>query len=305
MLNKTQNYIRAAGVIALCGNALLAVLKIVFGLTSQSSALVGDAIDSFSDVALSVITLVAAGISAKPADKEHPWGHTKAETVGTAFIAFTLFFMGGQLAVNSVIKLVSGEVPPMPSIIAAVIAVVSIVCKLLLALSQYYFGKLSGSKMVKANAKNMASDVLLSLGVLVGLIISYFTGSGLADAVISIFIGAWIIKTALSIFMDASADIMDGASGSGEYQTVFDAVKSVSGAGNPHRARMRKMGGFWDIDIDIEVDPSLTVSQAHIIACNVEDEIKGRLENVFDIMVHVEPRDDKTEESFGLSEENL
>jgi len=305
MPTKTQRYIRAAGVIALCGNAALAVLKIVFGLTSQSNALVGDAIDSFSDVAISLMTLIVAGIAAKPADKEHPWGHSKAEAVGTAFIAFTLFFMGGQLAVNSITNLVSSEASPMPSMIAAVIAVVSIVVKLLLALSQYYFGKLSGSKMVKANAKNMASDVLLSLGVLVGLVISYFTKSGMADSVISILIGAWIIKTALSIFMDTSVDLMDGATGAGEYKTVFDAVKSVEGAGNPHRARMRKLGGYWDIDIDIEVDPSLTVSQAHVIACSVEEEIKSRLENVFDIMVHVEPRDDKTEESFGLSEDNL
>ena len=305
MSNKAQNYIRMAGVIALCGNGVLAVLKIVFGILSQSNALIGDAIDTFSDVALSIMTLVVAVIAVKPADKEHPWGHAKAEAVGTTFIAFTLFYMGGQLAVNSITALMSGEVPPQPSFVAAVVACVSIVVKLLLALSQYYFGKLSSSKMVKANAKNMASDVILSLGVLVGLVISYFTHSGLADSVISILIGVWIIKTALSIFIDTSIDLMDGASGSGEYQLVFDAVKSVPDAGNPHRVRMRRMGGFWDIDMDIEVDPKMSVLCGHKIACRVEEEIKVRLENVFDIVVHIEPRDDKTEESFGLSEESF
>jgi cation diffusion facilitator family transporter len=156
--------------------------------------------------------------------------------------------------------------------------------------------------MIKANAKNMASDVVLSVGVLIGLAISTLTGSGLADTIIAALVGAWIIKASIGIFQEASLELMDGSEGMESYTTVFDAVRAVEGAERPHRARMRRVAGFWDIDIDIEVDPSLTVSEAHEIATKVELEIKRRLESVFDIIVHVEPLNDDSVEGFGLSE---
>jgi divalent metal cation (Fe/Co/Zn/Cd) transporter len=102
---------------------------------------------------------------------------------------------------------------------------------------------------------------------------------------------------------------MDGSSGPESYRAVFDAVHSVIGAKNPHRTRMRRIAGLWDIDIDIEVDPHLTVEEAHKIATNVERAIKDRVEGVYDIMVHVEPtgdsKDHKSEEGYGLREEEI
>jgi divalent metal cation (Fe/Co/Zn/Cd) transporter len=102
---------------------------------------------------------------------------------------------------------------------------------------------------------------------------------------------------------------MDGGSGAASYQAVFDAVRSVEGAGNPHRTRLRRIAGLWDIDIDIEVDPKLTVREAHRIATAVERAIKERIEGgVYDIMVHVEPTGDSKrgkEEGYGLREEEL
>jgi cation diffusion facilitator family transporter len=155
--------------------------------------------------------------------------------------------------------------------------------------------------MIRANAKNMVSDVLLSASVLIGVLASNIFGSGAADTVVAVLIGGWIIKTAVGIFLEASLELMDGGEGPESYQAIFDAVEAVDGASNPHRARMRRIAGFWDIDLDIEVDPELSVSEAHLIATRVEEEIKGRLENVFDIMVHVEPRDDCSDEGYGLS----
>jgi cation diffusion facilitator family transporter len=303
--NDKTKFIRIASIIALAGNTALAALKIGAGFLTGSAALIGDGIDSSSDVLISVITLAVVGIIAKPADKEHPWGHGRAEIIATAFLSFALFFMGGQLILTSALKLISGGATEAPSAAAAIAALISIAGKLLLAWSQRRLGDLADSPMIRANAKNMASDVLLSAGVLVGLIVSNFMASGLADAVITVLIGGWIIRTAIGIFLETSLELMDGGKGMESYQVIFDAVHSVPGAGNPHRARMRHIAGFWDIDLDIEVDPELTVSEAHDIATRVEKEIKSRLENVFDVMVHVEPRDDDASESFGLSEAEL
>jgi divalent metal cation (Fe/Co/Zn/Cd) transporter len=101
---------------------------------------------------------------------------------------------------------------------------------------------------------------------------------------------------------------MDGSAETGAYEAVFDAVHSVPGAGNPHRTRMRRIAGLWDIDIDIEVDGDLSLRAAHRIATQVELAIKDRLEGIFDIMVHVEPSGDHHRgdaEGYGLSEEEI
>lgn len=302
--NKTR-LIRIAALIAIIGNAILATLKIVVGALSQSAALVGDGIDSSADVLISTITLVVARIISKPADAEHPWGHGRAETIATVFLSFIIFFAGAQLIVTSVPNLFSAEQQAVPSFLALAVTLISIVGKILLAFSQQVLGKRAGSAMVKANAKNMASDVLISVGVLIGLVISALTGSALADTIIAILIGAWIIKTAVGIFLEANLELMDGNNDMEPYRAIVDAVDAVEGATNPHRARMRKVAGHWDIDLDIDVDPYLTVEEAHDIAVQVETQIKQRLEDVFDIMIHIEPRGDCTDEAYGLSESQM
>jgi cation diffusion facilitator family transporter len=174
--------------------------------------------------------------------------------------------------------------------------------KALLAWSQYAFGKKAGSAMLRANAKNMTADVLLSGGGLAGLFISIRLQFGAADAIMAILVGLWVIKSAVGILMEVNLELMDGAAGTGSYQAVFDAVRSVEGAGHPHRTRMRRIAGLWDIDLDIEVKPSMTVLEAHWIAHKVEKAIKERVEGVYDIMVHVEPAGNIENESYGLSE---
>jgi len=304
-IDKKTKYIKLAALIALLGNVILASMKIAAGIFSQSNALVGAGIDSSTDVLISIITLVVVKILSKPADANHPWGHRKAETIATAFLSFIIFFAGAQLIINSLTDLIAGVETPLPPPIAIIVLIISVVGKILLAVSQYILGKRADSAMIKANAKNMASDVLISLGVLVGFAVAHLTGSGLADSIMAILIGFWIIKTAISIFADANLELMDGNSDMESYRIIVDSVNAVEGASTPHRARMRRIGGFWDISFDINVDPNCSVAEAHVIVSNVEKEIKQRLGNVMDIMIHVEPHGDNSAEGFGLSENEI
>jgi cation diffusion facilitator family transporter len=159
--------------------------------------------------------------------------------------------------------------------------------------------------MTMANAKNMTADILISLGVLVGFAIAYLTGSGHADSIMAIFIGVWIIKTAVGIFLESNLELMDGNDNIQQYQIIVDAVNAVEGASNPHKARMRCIAGYWDIDLDINVSPDISVLEAHKIASAVEQEIHKHLGNVFDIVIHIEPYGDDAAEAFGLSENEM
>jgi cation diffusion facilitator family transporter len=298
--------IKTASLIALAGNLALGVLKITAGLMGRSLAVLGDGIDSLVDIAIALMALVVSRVVSRPADQGHPWGHGRAETVATALLALLLFFAGGQLIINSAGRLITGgagEIPGRPALLAAL---VSIVGKTLLALVQYHFGRKADSPMLRANAKNMGGDVILSAGVLAGLGLSIGSGIAAIDSVTAILVGLWVIRSAVGIFIEANLELMDGSTGTEAYQAVFAAVHTVPGAGNPHRTRMRRIAGLWDIDIDIEVAADLTVSAAHRIATQVEDAIKARVEGIYDIVVHVEPAGDHGQgEGYGLSEQEI
>ena len=299
--------IKIASIIALLGNFFLSALKIVLGVQSGSLAVLGDGIDSGVDVLIAIMSLIVAGIISRPADQDHPWGHGRAETVATTLLACTLFFAGGQLILNSAQKLLSRREIEIPEASALIATVISITGKLLLAWSQYLFGRRAGSAMLKANAKNMAADVIISAAVLLGLVLAEWFGMGSIDLVAAIVVGFWVIKGAVEIFLEANAELMDSA-GKESYQAVFDAVRAVDGAGNPHRTRMRRIAGRWDINIDIEVAPDLSVREAHRIANRVERAIKARVEGVYDIVVHIEPTGDHAVtpgEGFGLTEAEM
>jgi divalent metal cation (Fe/Co/Zn/Cd) transporter len=109
--------------------------------------------------------------------------------------------------------------------------------------------------------------------------------------------------------MEVNLELMDGSQSQAQYRDIFQAVKSVPGVARPHRARMRRIASQWDIDLDIEVDGKMTVNQAHKLATDVENAIKARIDNVYDIMVHVEPcgahEESDANEAFGLSESSL
>jgi cation diffusion facilitator family transporter len=303
-IKRRASLIQVASITAILGNFALSALKISVGLRAQSLAVVGDGIDSGVDVFIAIMSLVVARVISRPADAGHPWGHGRAETVATALLSLTLFFAGGQLILSSVQNLLFGKVMEIPGAPALIVTAVSIAGKLLLAWSQYLFGRKTGSAMLRANAKNMAGDVLISVAVLLGLFLSRLFNRGIIDSAVAILVGFWVIRQAVGIFLEANAELMDGSS-IDSYRAVFEAVRSVEKAGNPHRTRMRRIAGLWDIDIDIEVNPDITVREAHAIATEVEFAIKSRVEGVYDIMVHVEPVGDSGKhEGFGLREEN-
>jgi cation diffusion facilitator family transporter len=259
------------------------------------------------DVLIAIMSLIVARVIMRPADAGHPWGHGRAETVATAVLSFLLFFAGGQLILNALTAIINGESREVPSATALIVTTISIIGKIALAWSQYLFGKKAKSAMLIANGKNMAGDVVISVGVLAGLGFSLLFKLSIIDLIAAVLVGLWVIKAAIGIFLEANTELMDGGSGKESYKKVFEAVAAVPGAGNPHRARMRKIAGHWDIDIDVEVNPNLTVREAHTIATNVEQAIKANIDEVFDIMVHVEPAGEGQfdHEGFGLSEDEL
>ncbi len=303
-----SHYIRVAGVIALAGNALLAAIKILFASLSHSLAIMGDGIDSSTDVLIAIVTLVISGIIARPSDKGHPWGHGRAESTATLVLSFIIFYAGAQLILQSLTNIVRGEAGGQISGLAVVAALISIAGKVLLAALEQHYGKIADSEMVKANAQNMKSDIILSAGVLVGLAAAEFFHKPILDPIVASLVGCWVIKNAIEIFKQVTLELMDGNTDNSLYKKLFAAAYSVPGVTNPHRARIRKMASLFDIDLDIEVDPQMTVYDAHELTEQVEEAVRREIPDVYDIVVHVEPAgsdNHQRQEEYGLRPENM
>ena len=296
--------IKVAGVIALLGNAVLALIKLLFAYLSGSLAVMGDGIDSGTDVLIAIVTLVIGSIIAQPSDKEHPWGHGRAETTATMALSFIIFFAGSQLVVQSASRLIRGNIASENSHLAVTAAIISIAGKSVLALLQYHYGKLAGSDMVKANAQNMKNDIVMSAAVLLGLFLSALFNCPAIDPALALLVGFWIIKNACALFCQMNMELMDGNSDDSLYTRLFEAASSVEGVKNPHGARIRKIASHYDIDLDIEASPFLTLFEAHELSEQVEEAIREAISDVYTVTIHIEPcgsDSHQRQEQYGIS----
>ena len=301
-MTREQKIIRASWW-AIIGNALLAFLKLTAGFISGSFAVIADGIDSVSDIASSLVVLLAARIMARPPNMRFPYGYNKADTVATKVLSFVIFFAGAQLAYSSIRILATGGSVEIPGKLAIWVTLISIVGKLLLTLLLNRTGKKEESTMLLANARNMRNDILLSLSVLISLIFTVALKEPIIDRVIALLISVFIMFEGFRIFMKTNIDLMDGIDNTEVYNNLFKSIHAVEGAHNPHRVRARKIGHYYMVNLDIEVDPELSVKEAHDIARNVETSIKSNLHNIYDVMVHVEPLGNSEEdEKYGISE---
>ena len=303
--SREQRIIRASWN-SIIGNAFLSVIKITAGFLSGSMALVADGVDSASDIITSLITLITARIISKPPDLKYPYGYEKADTIASKLLAFIIFFAGAQLAISTIQRLISGQKPEIPAMFAIIVACVSIIGKQFLAYYLTRVGKNSDSEMLKTNARNMQSDVVISSSVLMGLVFTHILNLPILDLITALAVSVWIMYVAIRIIIKSGYSLMDRIDDPAIYKSIANAVACVPGAFNPHRIRARKMAHFYVIDLDIEVDGSLSLFQAHEITHEIENNIKAQIPNIYDVIVHVEPLgDDSSNEVYGVSGKDL
>jgi cation diffusion facilitator family transporter len=299
--------IKIASWIGIIGNGLLAIFKIAAGSMDSSLSVVADGIDSAGDVLISLMTLYIASLLIKPPNIKFPYGYGKAEQNATIVLAVIIFFAGAQLAISSISRLIDGTYGEMPGKLAITAIVFSIIIKIILARYQMHIGKKTESSMLLATAKNMQGDIVISCSVLAGIIFTHLFQLPVLDLIFAILVSLWVIWIAIKIFLETNLELMDGNIEKSVYENVFKIVESTPGVRNPHRMRIRRAGHKLMINIDIELDGNMTLSNAHKISHIVEKNIKDGLEHdVFDVVIHVEPYGDKIkEENLGISKEGL
>src|SRR6056297_4283623 len=155
MTEKRNQQIKFASWVGIIGNSILAVVKIFVGIISGSFAVIGDGIDTTTDILTYFITLVAARIMNKPPDYKFPYGYNRAEAVATKVLSFVIFFAGAQLFFSALVRIVKDDPHQVPTLLAVYVTVFSILSKIALAIYQLRVGKKINSNMLIANGKNM------------------------------------------------------------------------------------------------------------------------------------------------------
>ncbi len=298
-----EKTVRRVGIYAVVVNIFLAVIKILAGLIFKSMALLADGVDTATDIMTSSVMLLTTIISSKPPDREHPFGHSKAQNIGAKVISFVVFYAGVSLLVESAKRLITKNYGQIEGYLVLVVAVISVAFKTSIFLAEYTVGKKHKNYAMVAEAKNMRNDILNS-SLVFGSIILNKIGLSWMDPLVGLFLSLFIIKVAWEIFEENTHELMDGIRKEDNwiYDEVIKACEKCGGS-NPHKIRARRIGDKFYVDMDIEVDGDKTVRQAHDITVCIKDELH-KTDTIYDVVVHIEPAGNKEDERYGIHKEN-
>lgn len=275
-------------------NTALVILKLSIGYWGHSDALVADGYHSLSDFITDFIVLIFVGLAYKRADKEHPYGHGKYETVASVLIGIMLLlvaiyiFTEGCMQISNFLR---GESLIRPDVWTIWVAIISIAAKEYCFRYTIKYGKKLDSSVLIANAWHHRSDAYSSIATVAGVSAAYFLGPDwrILDPAAAIIISIFIAISAINIAKPSINELLEVSLPEEEQERIISIIKTVDGVKRVHDMRSRKNGRSFIIDVNVHVDPDITVRAAHEIATGIEIRLKKEFSNHLIIYIHIEP----------------
>jgi len=277
-------------------NLFLTGFKFFAGVVGNSSALIADAVHSLSDLVTDFVILIGVRYWNRPADQDHPHGHAKIETLVTLFIGVVLAIVGIGLivsAVNSLIAIVNGNPPEhSPTWLALVAALVSITIKEWLYRITVKVGMTTKSSATIANAWHHRGDALSSIpaAAAVGACLLFGPTYVFLDPVGAIVVSFMILHVAWKIILPTFDALLDSGASELQCRAIADKIRAFTEIRDMHKLRTRYVGPTGlVVDVHIQVDPNMSVTEAHTLSHRIEQALSQSDENIIDVFVHVEP----------------
>lgn len=268
-------------------NLFLASAQVAIGVFARSQALIADGLHSLSDLVADGVVLFAARHSHAEADAEHPYGHARFETAASLAIGLILLATGVGMVWTAGVKLHDGQNLDAVHPMALVAALVTLVAKEGLFRYMRRIGERLKSSMLIANAWHARADAASSLVVAVG-IAANLLGYHSMDAVAAVIVGFMIVKAGWGFSVDAFHSLTDHALDPEEIARIHGTARAVDGVLDVHNLRTRRMGDWAVIDMHVEVDTHLSVSEGHYIAEQIAAQVKAA-HRVAECTVHIDP----------------
>jgi cation diffusion facilitator family transporter len=279
---------RQLAITGMAVSGVLAVLKITGGTLAGSASVRADGFESSADVFTSGLVLVGLTLAARPADKNHPYGHGRAEILTGLLLGFCLFVAGCLIAWHGLSGPMESRVPAAWAIWPLII---SIGAKLVMVLAKFRHGRAVGSSSLMADAANDGMDIVSGAVALtaLGLTVSHPAQFRRADQWGAFGVGLIVMVTAIRVIHQTSLHLMDTMPDDQAMRHVREVALSVENVRGVEKCFARKTGLKYHVDLHLEVDPEISVRVSHEIAQAVRDRIRQDIDWVADVLVHVEP----------------
>jgi len=291
MENKNVNIAMKVSQNTIIGNVLLFAFKLVGGIIGHSAAMLSDAVHTLSDVLSTFIVIIGVKAAGKKADKEHPYGHERFESVAAIILAIILFATGIGIGYGGIRSILTGlyKTLPLPNLLALTAAIVSIVTKEAMYWYTRAAAKRISSGALMADAWHHRSDALSSIGSFIG-ILGARIGFPVLDAVACLVICVLIAKASIDIFIDAINKMTDKACDDETVEKIHSLILEQEKVLGIDLLHTRLFGDKIYVDAEICVDGNMSLYNSHDIAHAVHDAIESQFENVKHCMVHVNPK---------------
>ncbi len=288
MKNNKQKAI-ATIYLSIAGNTLLALAKGLTGFFGNSYALIADAIESTTDVLASILVLFGLKYATRPADKNHPYGHGRAEPLVTFIVVGFLVISATIIAYKSIQNIQTPhEVPEKYTLI--VLAVIVVIKELFYRIVSKKSDE-TKSTSLKADAWHHRSDAITSLMAFIGISVAIYMGEGYenADDWAALIASGFIVYNAYLIFRPALGEIMDENLHDDLVLKIRTIAKEVDGVIDTEKCYVRKTGITFHVDLHLVVKADITVKEGHKVAHHLKDVLKEKLPEISDVLIHVEP----------------
>lgn len=294
MTEKQERYRQAQRVtlLGLCKNILLAVVKVLGGLTYHSHALIADGIHSVSDLLADSLVLVGSKYANQDADDSHPYGHERIETMATLFLSIILVIAGIGIAYDAALEFYKAK-PDSPDALGIMVALFAILANETLFWLTRRVGERIQSPLLVTNAWHHRSDAASSIVVLLGICASLL-GWHFFDALAAIIVAVLIVKMGIEYAWHSMAELIDTAVDEPLKNRIESIIGQVDGVTCIHQLRNRKMAGKVLVDVHVLVEPDISVSEGHYIAQHVHHALMNNIPDIQDVTVHVDPEDDES-----------
>lgn len=279
---------KKAATVGIVGNIFLTVFNLVVGFYSGSYALISEGAHTISDITTSVISYAGFVVGSKPADREHPLGHGRAEAVAGLIIVVFLSIVGFEIFSGAIEKIFFGGSITAPTYLAAGMAVVGIIVNF--AMSQYIInmGRQIKSPAIVADGQHQRVDIISSISILIGVVVANL-GYPKLDPIIGLIISLMIFKTAVEVAKDNLDNIMGKIPSEELVEQIKKAALSVDKVCGAHDIRINYFGSYATVTMHIEVPQDLNIVEAHEISHNVQDEVISDIDIIHGVTVHTCP----------------
>jgi len=270
---------------------MLGALKILIGNVSTSHALIADGIHSLSDAASDILVLAITRASHHAPDTNHPYGHARFETIGTLLLGSSLITIGLLLAYNYIELIFTEKTILTPAWPALAVALLSIISKEWIFRYTKKAGETLRSNLLIANAWHSRSDAFSSIIVLIGVAGS-MAGIHWLDIIAALLIAFIVLKIGGQLVWDSIKELVDTGVESGEINALRTTVLSIKGINNVHGLRTRRMGQDVLLEIHLQVDPVISVSEGHQIGEWATKKLLEQHTFISDVIYHIDTEDD-------------